>query len=154
MSSTSTRARDDLERAERSTERRSQRFSWRDVPAAVRWFFEYREKMQAPMSPKVRVEEHWAPDGALVLVPVEAEGGRGGDLDGILVVVSTIGAALHKLRKALPGPYDMLVKTHRDGWTQRKLADQYEISVSSVSAELGKGESYLLALLRDAEVIS
>jgi hypothetical protein len=152
--SSSPRAAKDLAQANLATERRGQRYCWRNVASAVAWFWLYRERMQAPNNPWPRLESQLDADGSVIAVAQIERGGPGGDMDGILAAVSTIGSALREFETAMPRAHDMVVKTHRDGWALRRLAEQYGAAPSTVSAELGRGEAYLLALLRRDEVIA
>lgn len=125
------------QRAERGT------LTFRGVRAALAWYFEARERLQGPQGVHPRGETGL--DGGTHVVRVD--GGVGGDLDGVLVTISTIGAALERLRVRLPRAYEVLVARIRDGQTYRELEEATGLPHTSLSVEDGRGEAFLLGLL-------
>jgi hypothetical protein len=140
----------DLARAERSLRlRREGGLTFKGARAALSWFFPARLRMQSANNLHPRGEI--APGGEVVFV--EVDGGRGGDIDDVLVTISTIGAVLHELEVHHPVEHRMLVARYQDGKSQADIADLVGQSQSSVSAVLGRAEWYCLALLRWAGVV-
>jgi hypothetical protein len=118
------------------------------VERCLAWFFPMREKMQAPKGLHPRGEEH---HGELVFLDID--GGRGGDMDEVLATISTIGAVLEGLRRDFPRAWEVVVARVRDGKSFRDLEKVHGVSCSSLSAEDGKGQAYLLGRLREAGVV-
>jgi hypothetical protein len=149
VSSSSARAREDFRNAEAQTARRAyDGLTFASVERCLAWFFPMREKMQSPKGMHPRGEEHL---GELVILDIE--GGRGGDMDEVLATLSTVGAALEQLRQDIPRAWEVVVARLRDGKTFRDLEKIHGVSCSSLSADEGKGQAYLLGQLRAAGVV-
>ena len=117
---------------------------------ALRWYFERRETLTSPKGMHPRSER--AADGSQVCVIVD--GGGGGDFDDVLATLCTLAQCLKRLHEDLPTAWFIVVNKHRDGMTLREAATQLKCSVSSASAHVGRGESYLAGMLRGAGVLA
>lgn len=94
---TPTRSDEGVQLAERQLRRRQPgSITFRSVGAALVWYFETSEKLKGANAMHPRTET--APGGAQVRVQVD--GGRGGDLDGMMSTVASIGQALDRLAEA------------------------------------------------------
>lgn len=147
MSSRSPAAAVDLAIAEAMLERR-RRASGRtfsSVNFALEWFWRMREAMQSPQGLHPRGEPV---AGTNQVVWVNVDGGKGGDLDEVLVTLSTIGAALEELRHHNPVGHGILLLSELEGKTLRAIAEKTGLSVGKCSYELGKAIDYLAAWLR------
>lgn len=126
--------------AERALAARQQRLVFRRLDHALGWYWLFRERMQAPKSPRIDEDR-------------DVECGPPGDPDEVLATLSTLGEALRELQLAKPRQYEIVVATRRDGRSLRDLAKITGLSHQQVSVELGLGESYLVGWLRRAEVL-
>lgn len=132
--------------------------TFKSVRAAISWWVEARERMSAPKSPAphtepapyARVGGHCRSDTRVL---VQVEGGRGGDLDDVLATITTIGQAMAAADRDVRPGAGFLLRVCRDGVTFAKLAEERDVSSSTVSAEIGRAESYLLALLKSAGIV-
>ena len=148
--SSSRRATDDVRRADAERSRRGSGVrTFASVRHALAFYFERSEAMQAPLGQHPRGQT--APDGSQVFV--DTDGGRGGDLDELLATLQTIHQAMHELRLAEPVQHHLLVLYVRDGVSMGELAKRGKRAQSTVSAELGRAEGFLLGWLRRAEVV-
>jgi hypothetical protein len=148
--SRSPRAGQDLSEAEAERERRVRSgLCFPSVRHALRFYFERGQSMQAPlgMHPRGQI----APDGSVVYVDVD--GGRGGDIHEVLSTLQTIHDAMVELRLSSPVQFELLVRHVRDGDTYAALGKAANCAASTVSADLGKAESFLLGWLRRSEVV-
>lgn len=150
MSSRSPRAADDLSRAEETISRRTHSgLTFTSVHKTLGWYFEARERMQSAQSMHPRGEP--GTGGEVVFLSVA--GGKGGDIDEVLATISTVGAALRALHVDYPRAHAVLVAFHRDGQSLRDQARRHGMHHQSMSVEFGKGEAYLVGLLRRAGVL-
>ena len=147
--------------AEEARERQTARSAgctFASVRAAVSWWVEARERLSAPNSPHrhteaapyARIGGRSRPDTRVL---VQVEGGKGGDLDGVLATVATIGEAFRAADRDIGRGANALLRVVRDGLTYAKLGEEWNASPSTVSAEIGRAESYLLALLKGAHIV-
>lgn len=134
-------------RRQASGPKRSQTFE--GVKHALTWYFEARERMQGPKGLHPRGEA--GPGGTTVIVDVD--GGQGGDMDDVLATISTIGSALRFLQAEWPRRHDVLVRTHRDGHSTRKIAEAVKLSHVAVSNDLGLAEMFVSGVLRQGGVL-
>lgn len=150
MSSRSPRAERDLTAATAELRRRSQAGTcFASVRHALRYYFERGEAMQHPLAQHPR--GHQAPDGSTVYLQVD--GGRGGDIDDVLATLQTIHTAMVELRDEHPVAAELLVLSARDGVAFTELGRRAKCSPSTVSAEVGRAESFLLGWLRREGVV-
>lgn len=150
MSSRSPRAGTDLRAAEAELHRRARSgLVFPSIRHALRFYFERGPSMQAPlgMHPRGQI----APDGSVVFVDVD--GGVGGDIDDVHATLVTIHAAMVELLVAYPVQHALLVRHVRDGATFGDLGKVANCSPSTVSASVGRAESFLLGWLRRAEIV-
>lgn len=148
--SQSPRAAADLRAADAERTRRDQAgLSFPSVRHALRFYFERLPSMQAPLGQHPRGQV--APDGSVVFVDVD--GGRGGDLHELLATGQTIHHAMSELRMSFPVEYELLVRHVRDGETFAALGKAAARSPSTVSADIGRAEGFLLGWLRRADVV-
>lgn len=137
----------DLERAEKARKRGRRRF--RSAKQAVAWYFEARERMQSPVGRHPRGET--LPNGEQVIMRVD--GGSGGDIDGVLATISTIGSAIESLRRHDSRWGFVLVASVRDGIKQGDLALKFKVSQPTVSGWIGRAEAFIAGILVHAELI-
>ena len=123
--------------------------SFRSSRAALRWYFEARDRMQSPVGLHPRGEV--SRNGERVFLRVD--GGKGGDLDGVLVTLSTIGTALRHLAMDYPQDHGLLVRAVRDGSSTRDLAKISGLSQATISRKIGQGESYVAGALAGSGVL-
>ena len=94
---TATRSDEGLQLAELQLRRRQPgSITFRSVGAALVWYFETSEKLKGANAMHPRTET--APGGAQVRVQVD--GGRGGDLDGMMATLASVDQALDRLAEA------------------------------------------------------
>lgn len=148
-SSTSVSAAEDLARADHATRPRDKK-TFRSVRDALGWYFETRERMQSPNGMHPRGEK--TATGEVVVLDVD--GGQGSSLEDILCTLSTIGTMLEQLKReqgmerAFPA-----VCLWGMGTPYSTIAEKLGVSTSTASAEVGKGFSYLLGLMRAGGVL-
>ena len=129
----------------RSAEAASTPFShlrFRSVRSALRWYFERTESLSSPQGMHPRGER--AADGSMVMVRVQ--GGKGGDFDGVLATMTTIGAGMAKLKAHCQVWHQVVVLCERDGWNHRQIAEKFGWSMGKISAWRGQGEAFLAGL--------
>ena len=148
--SRSPRASADFRQAEAERVRRDQSgLSFPSVRHALHFLFERGPSMQSPLGQHPRGQQ--AADGSIVFVDVD--GGRGGDLHEVLTTLATIHEALVALHLTDSVQHELLVLHVRDGKTLQDLGKVSHRSPSTVSAEIGKAEGFLLGWLRRANVV-
>ncbi len=151
MPSTSDRARRDLAHAERIRARFvHDGLCFRNLNAALQWFFPMRLRMSCPqgMSPRGEL----APSGDIVVISVD--GGKGGDLDEVLSTLVTVQEAIEQLRVDYPRAATVLVSHHRDGKSLRDQAKDAGLHHATMGVELARGEAYLVGRLKGAGVLA
>lgn len=138
-----------LERAEATLQRRQRGgLTFRSARAAVTWYYEARERLQAAHNLHPRGEIHKGE-----VVHLNVDGGTGGDLDEVLATLLTISTALGDLQRHLPYSARALELTLCDGLPQKESAKRLNCSQQQVSIEVGRAESFLAgALLRSLVV--
>lgn len=173
--------REDFERAVEAVNREyiGTRAKFRSVAAALRWYFEARERMAGP-NPAAPMTDT-APDGSQVHVRVD--GGRGGDIDGVLATMSTIGTALERIGTNVParpgrpqaiGPaaYRWLLTAHYRGidgvvpegasgherrpgapWTCASIARKHGVWPQTAADALARAERAMVPALQEAGLI-
>lgn len=159
----------DFERAEAEVARRRPgSVTFRSTREAIARYYELRAVLAGP---KGMHPQTWpAADGSRVRVSVD--GGRGGDLDGVLAFVASVGAAIQAAcrRDATmeQAARRMWMVTARyagiegeappggakgQPWTQSQIAGALGCSQQTVSRELGRIESAVSDLLHDGDVV-
>lgn len=144
--SNSGEAKADMEAADLRRERGP---GFKGVRSALEWYFEARERMQSPNNNSPKSET--ALDGSQAIVRVD--GGKGGNIDDTLSTISTIGGALGALNKFDNQLHYIVVACHRDGKRLADLEEKMGIAISTISARLGKGESFLAGRLHGTGVL-
>ena len=96
-----------------------------DGVAAVRWFFEMQPRMQGARGVR------WGRSGS------------GVDVEEVLAVMASVGAALARLKAWSPEVHQVLVMGLRDGLTQREIARRVGCSQAAVSGMRGRAEAFL-----------
>lgn len=150
MSSRSDRAARDVAHAERIRARLvHDGLAFRNLNAALQWFFPMRLRMSCPqgMSPRGEV----ARNGDVVVVSVD--GGKGGDIDEVLATLVTVDGALEHLRRDYPRAAAVVVGHHRDGRSLRDQAKDAGLHHATMGLELARGEAYLVGRLKEAGVL-
>lgn len=149
MASSSPKVGELVARAQTALNRREPgSLSFRSVRAAVAWYYEAKGRMSGPQNMHPRGE--LAPSGDVVVLSVD--GGRGGDLHEVMATLEDINRALERLRADLPECFDALDKNAR-GVTTKRLGEDSGRSPATISAEIGRAEGYLLAVLRPGGVV-
>lgn len=149
-SSQTAQAREEYRAAETERERRARAgLCFASVRHALKLLFERAPSMQGALPHHPR--GYLAPDGSTVYLQVD--GGKGGDAHELLTTLQTIHDTLESLRSELPVAHGLLVLHVRDGLTMADLGKRAQCSPSTVSAEIGRAESFLLGLLRQAEIV-
>ena len=131
---------ENVQRAERALAHRGERLTFRRLDRALGWYWEFSQRMQAPMSPRMR-QDHGV------------DCGPGGDPAEVLCTLSTIGTALHRLQLAEPVRHGILIAIRRDGVSLREISKRAKMDRRQASAELGRAEQYLVGWLQHAEVL-
>jgi len=104
--------------------------------AAIAWYVEASARFQAPnpMHPRTDCVNRSTGERARIQV----DGGKGGDLDGTLADLSTVGEVLADTRRHYPRAVAALVETLTSRVTQQAIADRHRISAQALSAEIGR----------------
>jgi DNA-directed RNA polymerase specialized sigma24 family protein len=119
------------------------------VRHALRFLFERGPSMQGALSHHPR--GHQAADGSTVYLQVDGE--QGSDLHELMCTLQTVHDALAALRMDLPVAHEMLVLHVRDGRAMSEIGKLSQCSPSTVSAEIGRADGFLLGLLRRGGVV-
>lgn len=145
-SSLSPRATDDVRRADDERERRNNYgLVFPSVRHALGFFFERGPAMQSPLPQHPR--GHRVP-GSDETVYVQVDGGRPSDPHDIHATLLSISKAMWELKKSEPVRYELLVLHVRDGKAFAELGKAANRAPSTVSADIGRAESFLLGWLR------
>lgn len=145
-------------RAEAALAARREGKSFASVRAALGWYYEARQRLQAP-NPRHPHTEPAPYRGELgesrsdTRVLIQVDGGKGGDMDDILATLLDIQRAVEEASRAHPRGMEtlyLLVTTPR---TQGQIADLYKVSQASLSVEIGKVESHLKGALTFAGIV-
>ena len=148
MSSRSTKAAIDLAKAEEYRRRRiTEGVSFRSVRSALTWFWE--RKDPGPSSISTRADN--GPNGEMVFLHVD--GGRRADPHDVRATMLTIHIAVRDLAHSYPRAYAILKLSTEDGKSIRDITKIAGLAYGTVSAELWRGEAYLLGALREAGVV-
>jgi hypothetical protein len=148
-----------FERAEAALKARREgdRTASSSVRKTLAWYFETRERMQAPngMHPKTDCVSLATGERARIQV----DGGKGGDLDGILADVATIGAAIETAKAEEPMGTAALLELVQARWvngkptvTQQAIADRQKVPQRTLSYHVGKAEKILAQVLAGGRV--
>lgn len=141
--SLSRRAGEDAERASASLRRRTDRYTFRSLKKALGWFFETRERLQSPLSPRISAE-----------TADRVEGGEGSTIADAQANLSTIRQAMDRLlRERGPWVVELVELHHRDGMSIEKIADREKKSTNTISLHLGRGQTFLEGWLHGAAVL-
>jgi hypothetical protein len=121
------------------------------VRAAVGWWSEARERMQAPnpMHPRTECVDRATGERARIVV----DGGRGGDLDETFARIATIGEAIEKGRREEAMGTAALLELVTTKSTQTAIADRQKVAQSTLSVHVARAEKVIAAKLRDAGLL-
>lgn len=136
--------RESLRCAQAALERRQQQhLTFHNVRDAVRWYCETRPRMSSANALHPKTEKV---DDFGTRVPINVDGGRGGDLDETLATLATVTAALDRLRVYNP-TWHQVVLAKGCGESQAVIGRTLNQRQQIVSKMLSWGEAYLAALL-------
>ena len=141
-------------RAERAIRRRhAEGRAFGSVAQALTWYWQTWERLHVPKT-FLPATEVVPGTGGQHQVYVEVDGGRGGDLDGALATLASIGSVLTDLREEDPDAGDAVEYRYRAG---ASLAEMVTIRVhnelsqwsrTNAATYVGRGEAYLAGSLK------
>lgn len=145
------RADAELGRAEdalRKRRREGNRFA--SVSATLGFYYSKRHQLQAPQSPSPRVAQTY--HGETVAQP-RVDGGRGGNVEDVLATLYSVHQGVNALAQDHPKAHRVLELVYEGGLVNGDVGRAMGASPATISAWRNAGEMYLLAWLRQAEII-
>lgn len=131
------------------------------VRATLEWYYEARGKLQSPLSPMPSTTPLMVRDtvsgelhatGQHVPRP-RVDGGSGSHLDEMLATLRDVSSALERCTEQHPRGCLALVLVVRDGRSQQRIAEDYDVRQQTISVEIGRAEAFLAGLLTAGGVV-
>jgi hypothetical protein len=137
------RGRDNLQRARSAFVAKRRRIVFGSVRAAVGWYVETSLRMREAHGLHPRTEKI---DDFGTRVPVDVDGGQGGDLDELLATLATMSKAFDRLEEYNP-TFHRVALSYGGGESQAEIGKAIGQSPRIVSDYLARGEAFLAALI-------